>query len=236
MIRASQRTVVTEMQHRLQRRDYGRRRHGPRSKRVATQITTQVATEGTRQDVLSECTTAQRMRCNTGYKIEPGYKIERKVGGNPFSSAGTGSDVSDDAPASPQCVSNAWTRSLAMALALRPSIFRRSMTCTGSPSFSNATKGDEGGIPARCSRKRCVASRSWPANTVTFRSGCTGWRSAMAIAGRALAAAQPHTVLITTSVVPCLLSSSMCSTAAASRNSSMPNTVRTLGKEGDCKE
>jgi hypothetical protein len=51
------------------------------------------------------------------------------------------------------------------------------------------------------SRARAVASTSWPANTVTARSGRVSCRSAIATAGRALRAAQPQTEFTTTSVV-----------------------------------
>ena len=84
----------------------------------------------------------------------------------------------------------------------------RSSRSRGAPSCrpacrpsSSATDGDDGGYGAKYSRARAVASMSPPANTVARWSG-RSVRSARAIPGRALPAAQPQTELTTIIVVP----------------------------------
>jgi hypothetical protein len=72
-----------------------------------------------------------------------------------------------------------------------------------------------------------VASASLPAKTVMAFWGSLAWRMATLTAGRALAAAQPHTELTTTKVVP-LESARYLSTSAAVRVSLMPSSVSSL--------
>ena len=75
--------------------------------------------------------------------------------------------------------------------------------------------GAEGLVP--------LAAVSWPAKTVVARSGTVVCESAIAIAGRALRAAQPQTEFTTTSVVPG--SATTASTCAAVRSSVTPRRV-----------
>ena len=100
--------------------------------------------------------------------------------------------------------------------ASRVSMSRRCSMNTSLPSRRSATDGDEGGYGAKSARARSVASMSAPANTVATTSGRCSCCSAMAMPGRALPAAHPHTELTTIITVPC--SRKAASTSSGVRN------------------
>ena len=76
-------------------------------------------------------------------------------------------------------------------------------------------------------RAASVASTSAPANTVVRCSGRLPWRSASAMPGRALPAAQPHTEFTTSSVVPaCWTAASTASGVLRSSKPSWANSAR----------
>ena len=96
--------------------------------------------------------------------------------------------------------------------------------CRRAAARSTATTG---GSRRSSARARSVASMSAPANTVAMTSGRESWRSASAMPGRALPAAQPHTEFTTIISVPAVPVTA-ASTSAGVRSSLMPRSVSSL--------
>src|SRR5574343_873179 len=84
-------------------------------------------------------------------------------------------------------------------------MFIRSTKCTNWPSLNKATDGDDGVYGNMYSLALATASTSCPANTVYKLSGFLSLANERIIPGRAAPAAQPHTELTTTKLIPLLL-------------------------------
>src|SRR5690606_34218400 len=80
-----------------------------------------------------------------------------------------------------------------------------------SPFLKRAIEGDDGGNGNIFSLAACTASLSTPANTVTIFDGFFSFAKLKIAPGLAFLAAQPHTELTTTNVVPSALIASSTS-------------------------